>query len=98
MKNYDDAIVDLSKAIELNPEFSEAFTNRGLAKYNLKNYEEAIKDLDSSIELNPNSAIAYLNRGYAKLDGKKEGACDDFYKALDLGYEDVSDIIKKHCE
>ena len=57
LKQYSEAIADYSIAIELNPNYAEAYNNRGLAKYNLKKYSEVIADLDKAIELDPNFAL-----------------------------------------
>ena len=44
LKQYTEAIADYDKAIELEPNLVEAYTNRGNAKTNLKQYSEAIAD------------------------------------------------------
>ncbi len=57
---YEDAIKDYDKVIELNPENSEAYCNRGNAKYKLgqqilkdviRNFDEAVKDFDEVFKL-----------------------------------------------
>ena len=61
------------------PEDAAAYTNRGLAKYELEDYEGAIADYDRAIELKPKFAEAYYNRGVAKgFLGDHEGAIADF--------------------
>lgn len=65
-KDYNGSIVDYSKAIEVDSNFSLAYYNRGISKYNLQNYNEAILDYDKAIELNPNYSDAYTNRGISK--------------------------------
>jgi regulator of sirC expression with transglutaminase-like and TPR domain len=42
-----------NQAIELDPEYTYAFNNRGLAYAKLKQFEKAIQDYDQAIELNP---------------------------------------------
>ena len=58
--NYRDAIRDFTKAIELYPNYFEAFFNRGFSKGALDDIEEAIKDLTKAIELNSEYAEAYI--------------------------------------
>jgi regulator of sirC expression with transglutaminase-like and TPR domain len=53
----------------LDPEYTYAFNNRGLAYAKLKQFEKAIQDYNQAIELNPKDADAFIDRGvaYAKL-------------------------------
>jgi tetratricopeptide (TPR) repeat protein len=49
------------------------------------NIFSAIADYNKSIEINPNLAQAYNNRGIARSAlGDKEGAIEDFQKAVNL--------------
>ena len=63
---YFAAIADYDIAIRLNPDYAEAYYNRGLAKYDLGQHFAAIADYDIAIRLNPDDADAYNNRGVAK--------------------------------
>ena len=97
LKDYNGAISDFTKAIELNPDDADAYYNRGLAKSNLEDYYGAISDYNKAIELNPNDALSYNNRGVAKaLLGNLSEACQDARKAKQLGY-DASELIKMVC-
>jgi tetratricopeptide (TPR) repeat protein len=64
MKDYENAIRSYDRAIEINPNYAEAYLNRGIAYRNLKDYQNAIRSYDRAIEINPNDAEAYFNRGY----------------------------------
>lgn len=80
-----DQIVHYSKAIEIDPDYSSAYNNRGIAKINLKQYDKAIKGLDKAILLDPNFPFAYNNRGVAKGNlNQLEEAKKDYQKALSL--------------
>ena len=86
--HYDDpdiAINYYTKAIELDPEDSDAYTNRGILFKNQERYEEAKKDDDKAIELNPDSAENYYNRAILleKLIQYEE-AEKDYTKAIEL--------------
>jgi tetratricopeptide (TPR) repeat protein len=79
------AIADLDKAITINPQYAEAYNNRGLTYKALKDYQKAIADLDKAIVLNPKMALAYTNRGiiyHALKDYPK--AIADFDKAIEI--------------
>ena len=84
-REYDKAIVNFTKAIDLNPNYAEAHKNRGVA-YRLKGeFDHAIKDFTKAIDLNPNYAEAHKNRGVAyRLKGEFDHAIKDFTKAIDL--------------
>ena len=43
LKNYDEAVKAYDKAIEINPNLSSAYSNKGLVMDDLKRYEDAIK-------------------------------------------------------
>ena len=85
LKQYERAIEDLNKAIEIEPEDAEAYYNRGDSYNKLKQYERAIQDFDKAIGLKPDYAEAYNNRGNS-CDGLKqyERAIEDFDKAIEL--------------
>jgi tetratricopeptide (TPR) repeat protein len=61
-KKYE-AIVAYTKAIEMKPNYAEAFYNRGLVYKNLGDYVQAIRDYNKAIELNPKFVEAYHERG-----------------------------------
>ena len=67
--DYKGAITDYTQAIRLNPDYANAYNNRGNAKSNLGQHFAAIADYDIAIRLNPDYAGAYtsVNRGIAKM-------------------------------
>ena len=72
-----------SKAIEIKPDFMDAYINRGLVNNELQDYENSIKDYNRAIELDSKCALAYNNRGYTKFKQKDyEGALKDYNKAI----------------
>ena len=81
----DKAIERYSHAIDLNPNYAEAYTNRGLAYQNKGDYDRAIEDHNKALDLNPSYAEAYFNRGGAyKSKNNYDRAIADFNKATDL--------------
>ena len=84
-RKYQDAIKHYDKAIELRPQFTEAFNNRGAAKAELGQHKEAMKDYNKAIELNPQYAGALNNRGNAKARLEQhEEAMKDYNKVIEL--------------
>jgi len=90
------AIADYTKAIEINPNNADAYTNRGVVKYDLKDSSGAIADHTKAIEINPNFADAYNNRGVAKYFAGLDG-CSDLMKAKSLGYNVHPGAMKAIC-
>ena len=79
------AIADYDRAIDLSPEFVDAYCNRGFAKVMLGDHDGAIADCDRAIALNPDYAEAYFFRGFAKRGlGDYRGAIADYDRAIEL--------------
>ena len=85
LKQYDKAIADYTRAIELDPKLADAYYNRGVDCGKLKQYDKAIGDYTKAIELDPKSANAYYGRGvaYANLN-QFDKAITDYTKAIEL--------------
>jgi tetratricopeptide (TPR) repeat protein len=64
LKDFDKAIEYFTKAIELKPEYTDAYYNRGFAYELKKDVENSRKDYKKALELTPNyeKAIDGLNR------------------------------------
>jgi tetratricopeptide (TPR) repeat protein len=84
-KSFDEAVESYDKALELQPKFAWAFTNRGSARLAKKEYDKAIADFDEAIRLAPNYASAFGNRGSARLaKNEYDKAIADFDEAIRL--------------
>lgn len=83
--DYIGAILDFTKAIELTPNRSILYYQRGNSKWLLKDYYGSILDSNKAIELNPQFSAAYTIRGncYSALNKNKE-AFSDFTRAIEL--------------
>ena len=83
--DYDHAIADFDKAIQLKRDNATAYNNRGIAYAKKGDYNRAIADFDMAIQLQPDLAKSYGNRGLAyKLKGENDKAIADFRKVLEL--------------
>ncbi len=92
---------DLNRAIERDPEDTEAYFNRGVILYSLGNLEAALADLTRAIELNPQNAGAYFSRGGIHDElGNTEEAIADYTKFLELyNTEDaISDSVRERIK
>ena len=92
------AILDLTKAIEIEPFNPLLYSMRSYPKFVLKDFIGAKSDLNKAIRIEPNDGSFYKLRGNAKYmlnDGKS--ACIDWSKAASLGDKDGIPNIKKWC-
>ncbi len=82
---FDRAIADYTKAIELDPKYAHAYYGRGVA-YGLKGeFDRAIADYTKAIEINPKDARYYNNRAWYYLKaGKAAQGLQDAEKSLEL--------------
>ncbi len=92
---YDLAIAEYNRALELNPSDAEAFNNRGAMYINRGQHDLAIADFNRALELNPRYAMAYNNRGWFLLMlGDTTKACSDAKRGCELGVCDLSNETK----
>ena len=84
--NYDEAIKDYTKAIELKLDYAEAHYDQGVAQHHLSKYQEAVDDLSKAIKFKDDYANAYEARGVAKealeeaADAKEDFAMADYLR------------------
>ena len=86
--NRETAIEYYTRAIELNPEYVDAYNNRGNAYDDIKEYEKAISDYNRAIELNPEYAMAYENLSELYITtGNYKSALEAITEALSLSLQ-----------
>jgi tetratricopeptide (TPR) repeat protein len=79
------AILAYTEAIRLNPNFVEAYNNRGMSRSDLGDKQGAIADFNQALQISPNSVEPYVNRGVARYSlGDTQGAIADFNQALQI--------------
>ena len=96
---YQRALDDLAKAIELNPK--ELLYRAELAVVNIRvgRSEEAVKVLQEALQIDPSYSEAYRLMGLAYIYLKKKNeACEALAKAKELGNKNVDDLIEKNCK
>ena len=81
----DRAIDDYIKAMQLNPDYVDAYYNRGNIYGEQGDFDSAIADYTKAIHLDPDYADAYKNRGLA-YSGKSDynRAIEDYTRAIEL--------------
>lgn len=60
-RNFEAAIADFNKSLELNPSDSVVYNNRGVAYEDKGDREQAIADYRKALELDPNNEKAIRN-------------------------------------
>lgn len=83
--NQKKAIEYLNKAIKLQPDYADAYNERGIAFTQLGQKPKAIEDFNKAISLKPENANFYNNRGivYYQL-GQYQRTIDDSNVAIRL--------------
>jgi tetratricopeptide (TPR) repeat protein len=80
---YDLAMADFNKAIEIDPKFAKAYNNRGDAYEKKGQYDLAIADFTKAIEVDPKFAFGYAFRGFAYgHKGQYDQAIADYVRAI----------------
>lgn len=98
-RQYQRALDDLVKAIELNPKNLTYRAELAVVNIRVGRNEEAVKILKEALEIDPQYAEAYRLIGIAQIQMKqKDAACESFAKAKDLGDSNVDALIEKNCK
>jgi predicted O-linked N-acetylglucosamine transferase (SPINDLY family) len=85
LRNFGEAIVSYDKALALNPDFIDAYNNRGNALKDLGRYEESLLSYEKALALKPDYFLVYSNRGNVLIElDRLEEALEDFTRALSL--------------
>ena len=87
---WDEAIVEFTRAIELNPKDAEAYNNRGLIYQDKGDYDRALADFSRAIEIDPKGGEVYVNRGFVyHIKGDYDKALADYTRAIELNPKDA---------
>ena len=89
LNDYKNAIIDFNSALNLKPDYLQAWGNMGRAKINVNDYEGAINDLTKAISIKKDLATIWYLRGlaYSKLNKQVE-AEKDWIEARKLGFKE----------
>lgn len=84
--DYRGAIEDFTKAIQLNPDYADAYGYRSDTHLYLEEYQDAIADATKAIRLAPQNPSPYNARCYARARGlgNYQEAISDCNKAIDI--------------
>jgi tetratricopeptide (TPR) repeat protein len=87
--DFDKALVEFERAIELDPELAAAYDARGTIWLEREELDGAMQDYNRAIELDPEMGLYYADRGlvYTRM-GETDKAIGDYEKAIELSEED----------
>lgn len=92
---FESAILDFSKAIELDPKNPLPYNARGLARVNTGALDDAIADFTQAITLDPTRRVPFVNRAAARVDkGDLDGAIADCTKAIALDQKNAAIVYR----
>lgn len=90
-KDWDRALLDLTRAIELDPRQARIHAVRAAVHIGKNNYEAAERDYDRAIELFPGWGFVWTTRAGVKLRrGDAQGALGDATRAMELESKEAS--------
>jgi len=92
-----EAKADLDIYLEQNPNDAKALINRAGTRFPTE-MEGVVSDCNKAINLEPDNKNAYFLRGLAHYElGQKKQACEDFSKAIDLGFSILKIVEEQRC-
>ena len=96
---YQQAINDINKAVELEPQNVEYWLEKGGIHLRVNPLDEAVTALQKVLNLDPKNAGAYRMLGYTQIQQKKnkEGMAN-LEKAKELGDKVAEDLLQKYSK
>jgi tetratricopeptide (TPR) repeat protein len=95
MGQYDDALADLNRAVELDSTKASAILNRGKLYGQTDRLDDALVEFNRAIEVDPNDDEAIACRGEVyRLMGRYDDALTEFDRALELDPDDSQIYLK----
>jgi tetratricopeptide (TPR) repeat protein len=98
LEEYETALEEMDKAIELNKKEAIVYHSRGMVYYAMRFYDEAVADFSKSIEIYSNNPETLFNLGMAhfRLEVIDE-ACVYFHRSCELGNSNGCKMMVMEC-
>lgn len=94
---FNDSVQAYDKAIEINPQFAEAFNNKGIDLGLLGRYDEALKAFRTATTINSTYAEAWYNMGVVfDLSGNYRSAIQAYSRAIEINPSYQKAVINKN--
>ena len=82
---YEEALAHFNRAIQIWPDYGEAYLNRAVAEHDQSQPAAALLDLDKALDLDPESTRAYHERGQIFLEsGEARKAIAEFSRSIQV--------------
>ena len=99
IRDYEQAILNYSRAIQINSQNPKAYLNRGDVYFRKGEYNKAISDYSKVIQIDSEYAKAYYARGEAyQLIDEPNQACEDEERAFEFGFDHQSYVEDSNLE
>jgi tetratricopeptide (TPR) repeat protein len=79
---YAKAVVEFNRAIEFDPDYAEAYCDRGIARYMMGEREEALRDFDLALEKDPALGKAHFHRAVILDQDGRTGEAIEAYQSF----------------
>ncbi|HEY9852584.1 MAG TPA: tetratricopeptide repeat protein [Leptolyngbyaceae cyanobacterium] len=71
LRRYEEAIITLERAVQIDPKYPEAWLERGKALEKLQKYEDALRSYDEALKLQSDYSEAWYNRSVVLSELKR---------------------------
>ncbi len=86
-RDFDNAIMEFTIAIQKYPSFDVAYSNRAVAYMQQQKFNKAMDDLQKAVGINPNNPTVHYNfTGLYSLQNQLDRSLDSLDRALELGF------------
>ena len=87
---YERAIAQYNRAIQLRPQIAEVYSKRGFARFKLGEHQAAFTDYTQALQFKPQLAEVYYYRGMTRFSlGYPQSAIEDYTQALQFKPDDA---------
>ncbi len=95
-QRFQDAILDFSEAIKINPRDARVYEQRAAVEMKITDYDKALADYSEAIKLNPNEVRDYLYRAYIyEIKGDIKNSMADTDRVLKLDHKNQQALSRK---
>ena len=101
-KNFDKAIINYKKSIQINPNYAMGYNNLAVILVRLRKFDESVDNYQQAIKIKPDYVEAYNNLGLAfKEFGKFDKSIDSFRQAIQIrpdyvaAHKNLGNLLRK---